>query len=101
MEYNKKIAEARQTKKGIVIKFQEKENYKLSPKGKYDCPHCGAYHGYKMNGDKPDYSNGKEVVDRYEIPSDIIFMYKHPGYSWTKDCKCANCGKMYSCNNGC
>ena len=99
MSYSEKIKQARERKWGIASKFQEKENYKMSDS--FNCSHCGAYHGYKMNGNEPDYSLEKKVVDHYEIPSDIEYMSNHVEYSWTEDCKCANCGELYSCHNGC
>lgn len=102
MNYEEKLNKARKTGKGIVSRFQEKPNYKMAVGEGYDCPYCGAYHGYKMNGnkccyDKPCITN----KDIYEIPNDIKFMCEHGEYSWTEDCKCANCGKMYSQNDGC
>lgn len=101
MNYSEEIKKARETKKGIARKFQENANYKLSTKGKFDCPHCGAYHGYKINDNEPDYNSIVEIMDKYEIPSDIEYMCNNAGYSWIEDCKCANCGEMYSRNNGC
>ncbi|MGL4571731.1 MAG: hypothetical protein ACRCVJ_11780 [Clostridium sp.] len=99
MDYKEKLKETRNTGKGIALKFKENETYINAISG-WDCPHCGAY-----MGDHPDYydtNKGKVlIVDTYEIPNDIKYMCEKIGYSWTEDCKCGNCGKLYSQNNGC
>ncbi|MFR0045462.1 MAG: hypothetical protein ACLRWO_02965 [Clostridium butyricum] len=103
MEYKDKLKNARKTGEGIISRFQEKANYKMAIREGYDCPHCGAYHGYKIDDSgEPIYRLDKNVShDIYETPSNIEFMCNHTGYSWTEDCECANCGKTYSQNNGC
>lgn len=85
--------------KELIIEFKEQATYKMAING-FDCPHCGAAHGNHVN--YGDTNNGRcKIIDKYEIPIDVEFMHKHTGYSWTEDCKCGNCGKMYSRGNGC
>lgn len=100
MNYNKEIKKARLTCEGINLKFQEKENHKEAIDG-FDCPYCKATLGCKMNGSKIIYNSPKEIIDKYETSIDIKNMCEVTCYSWTEDCKCSNCGEMYSQHNGC
>jgi hypothetical protein len=97
-EYEEKLKIARETGKGIIVRFQEKSNYKMAVNN-YDCPHCGAYHGSKKE-DKWN-TKGTKIGQQYETPEDIKFMCNNIGYSWTEDIKCSNCGEIYSQSNGC
>lgn len=99
-QYEEKFKIARETGKGRVVRFQEKPAY-TEAVNEYDCPHCGAEFGNHPNWGRTN--KGGKIVDHnnYETPSDIEFMCNHVGYSWTEDCKCGNCGEMYSQSNGC
>lgn len=99
MKYEEQIKKARETGEGIGSQFKEKSTHEME---KNDCcPHCGAYNGYKKDEDGKVIYSKEKIGGVYEIPSDIEWMCNNTGYSWTEDCKCANCDKMYSQNNGC
>lgn len=89
------LNKVRETGKGYVNnKFKENPTHVMGGdllKDGYWCPHCKQY----------DMNKNSEVIDRYEIPSDIEFMFNHTEYSWTEDCRCKLCGGLYSHNNGC
>lgn len=75
---------------------------------RYNCPHCGERFTEFLESVAPDDKVTRRLwehmgVDHnnYETPSDIEYMCNHIEYSWTEDCKCGNCGKMYSQSNGC
>lgn len=96
-DYKKQLNLAKKTGKGIACKFQQKPTYEEVVDG-YKCPYCNAEYGEASNCE----DGGKPIVfDHYETPVDVEFMCNHVGYSWTEDCKCGNCGKMYSRGNGC
>lgn len=99
MIYEEKLQEARRTGEGIATRFQEEANYKMA--NGLDCPHCGAYHGYKKDDEGKIIYEKDKVSTPYEIPSDIEWMCNNTGYSWTEDVKCASCENDYSQSNGC
>ena len=103
MIYEEELKKARETGKGISAVFQEKSNYKNCTEKSFDCPHCGAYHGFKLDDNKDIiFEVPKETVSKtYELPKDIEWMCNHEGYSWHEDCKCSNCNEIYTQNNGC
>ena len=100
MNYEEKLVKARETGEGIATRFQENPNFKMVKSG-FNCPHCGAYHGYKKDNEGNVIHEKDKASKPYEIPEDIQWMCENTGYSWTEDCKCENCGNMYSQNNGC
>ncbi|MFH0334605.1 hypothetical protein [Clostridium perfringens] len=84
------IENGRKTGKGIVIDFQENPTYIKAINGLH-CPHCGALNG----------GENKQIIRKYETPLNIKCMMEEVGYSWTEDCKCGVCNKLYSRGNGC
>lgn len=98
--YQEELIESRKTGRGISVRFQESENH-LPAINNYDCPYCGAKYGEPTGWEYSNKSKKIIISDKYETPKDIEFMCNHIGYSWTEDCKCGNCGKIYSQHNGC
>ena len=55
-----------------------------------DCPHCKAVLGNGIENKRT------EIGEGYETPVDIKFMLDGGDYSFVTNCKCGNCGEMFS-----